>query len=119
MLLAETNHFERYSRYSPLIWGGHDEILPSAIVKLKPLRVFLYPPNSYNPLNSDNYPFLPKKDDPEIWVVHIMVFGWPDVNHRKPYYGFDVICGTEPVSYQPTDSTRSAKKVAGGIYEIY
>jgi hypothetical protein len=116
MLLAETNHYERYSRYGPLIWRGHemmDGILPLAIVKLKPLSVFLYPPNSYD------YPFLPKKDDPEIWVVHIMLFGWPDVNHRKPYYGFDVICGTEPVSYQPTDSTRSARKMAGGIYEIY
>ena len=113
MLLAETNHFERYSRYGPLIWGGHDEILPSAIVKLKPLRVFLYPPNSYD------VPPLQKNNCPEIWVVHIMLFGWPDVNHRKPYYGFDVICGTEPAFYQPTDSTRSARKVAEGIYEIY
>ena len=118
MLLAGTNHFERFSRYSPLIWEGHDEILPSAIVKLNPLRVLLYPPKSYN--NDPLYPALQKKDHyPEIWVVHIMLSGWPDANHQKPYYGFDVICGTEPASYQPTNPTRSARKVAGGIYEIY
>jgi hypothetical protein len=120
MLLAETNHFERYSRFGPLIWRGREMMdeMPPAIVKLKPLSVFLYPPKSYN--NDLLWPALQKKDDhPEIWVVHIMLSGWPAINHRKPYYGFDVICGTEPESYQPTDSTRRARKVAGGIYEIY
>ena len=68
------------------------------------------------------------KDDPQIPVVRIKVFGIHSTGgHSIPYFGLDVVCSTNAASYQPRPSHGGAsgnnydgyRQVTETIYERY
>ena len=68
------------------------------------------------------------KDEPQIPVVRIKVFGIHSTGgHSIPYFGLEVVCGTNAASYRPQPAHGgvsgnhydSYKRVTDTIYEIY
>jgi hypothetical protein len=95
-----------------LDWGT----LPPAVAALQPIEIRYYPPR-----------FLPK-DEPQFAVVRIKIFGLHSTGgHSIPYFGLEVVCGTNAESYRPQPARGgvsgnhydSYDQVADRIYEIY
>jgi hypothetical protein len=104
---------------SAFVWYRHDtNALPPTIAALKPWCVIYYSPTVVR-----GY-----KDEPQIPVVRIKVFGIHSTGgHSIPYFGLEVVCGTNAASYQPQPAHGgvsgnhydSYKRVTDTIYEIY
>ena len=91
--------------------------LPPAIVALKPMDL------SYNsPKILRNFP-----GETQVPVVHIRIFGLHATGGRAtPYFGFDVVAGTNGQAYEPTPSTGASgnchnayRKITDKIYEVF
>jgi hypothetical protein len=110
---------ERY-RDSSFQWlrGFDTNALPHSIATLNPWEVRLYSPQVLN-----NF-----KDEPQVPVVHIKVFGIHSTGgHSIPYFGLEVVCATNAGSYRPQPARGgvsgnhydSYKRVTNTVYEIY
>lgn len=104
---------EPHSYYvTNLDWGP----LPPAVAALQPREIHYYPPR------------LVPKDEPQVPVVRIKIFGIHRTGgHSTPYFGLEIVCGTNVESYRPEPARGGAsgnhydnyKQVADRIYEIY
>lgn len=92
--------------------------LPPVMTALKPMEVWYYSPAALRGM----------QDATPCSVVHIKVFGGHATGgHSTPYYGLEIISGTNADGYQPQPSSSGAignhydswREVTNRIYEIY
>ena len=110
---------ERYQD-SQFFWYRHfnTNVLPHSIAALHPWEVRFYSPKVLRGF----------KDEPQVPVVHIKVFGLHRTGGRAiPYFGLEVVCATNAEGYRPQPARGGVSgnhydtynKVTDTIYEVY
>jgi hypothetical protein len=109
-----------HNRDGTFSWFRHDDTnaLPSTIAALNPWEVRYYSPAALRG----------SSDETKVSVVHIKIFGLHATGgHSTPYFGLDVVSGTNADSYHPHPSSGGVsgnhydtyRKVTDRIYEVY
>ena len=119
VLQKDCDMLAEHHRDSSFYWHrGDTNALPPSIAALKPWEV-----RFESPTNLRDF-----KDEPQISVVHIKVFGIHSTGgHSTPYFGLEVVCATNAESYRPQPSRggvsgnhyHSYNRVTDTIYEVY
>jgi hypothetical protein len=108
-----------HNREGAFFWfRGDTNALPPTIAALKPLEVRYYSPAALRG----------SSDETKVSVVHIKIFGLHSTGgHSTPYFGLEVVSGTNADSYFPHPGSGGVsgnhydtyRKVTNRIYEIY
>ncbi len=113
--LVATNQESMFRRYRSVDTNG----LPPAIAALQPEEVWFYSPKLLRQFN--------REKEAEFSVVHIKIFGMHRTGMKAyPYFGLEVVSGTNLDRYTPRPSEGGASgngydsysKITDKIYEI-